>query len=197
MSIRPLLLALLTLPVVSLLSLFVACNGTETNETPPVGAGPPELISGRYDVRGVTSVIGTPDKRKIEGVVILVQEGDGYTATYELKTRFPAEGTTTEADVIGHGSGSVTGRQLDGTAETQVVVSAVPGVDTGFAFVPRTVSTRIVSSSVARIAPDGSIEIELENRPGPGEEYLPTRTKLAGVRISGSDASDILASSRR
>jgi hypothetical protein len=190
MSIRPLLLMLLALP------LWLGCNASETRETPPVGAGPPELISGRYDVRGTTSVVGTPDKRKIHGVVILVRDGDEYKAAFELKTQFPAEGTITEADVIGHGSGSVTGRQLDGSAETQIVVSAVPGVDTGFAFIPRTVSTRIVSTSVAKVAPDGSIEIEIENRPGPGEQYLPTRTKLAGTRTSGASASDILASAR-
>jgi hypothetical protein len=191
MSIRPLLLTLFALP------LCLGCNASDTSETPPVGAGPPELISGRYDVRGITAVVGTPDKRKIHGVVILVQDGDEYKATFELKTQFPADGTTTEADVIGHGSGSITGRQLDGSAETQIVVSAVPGVDTGFAFVPRTVSTRIVSTSTAKVAPNGAIEIQLENRPGPGEQYLPTRTKLAGTRTSGASASDILASAKR
>lgn len=191
MSIRPLLLTLVTLP------LCLACNAPETTGTPPVGAGPPEAISGRYDVRGLTSVVGTNDKRKIHGTVILVQDGDSYTATYELKTQFPTEGTSTEADIIGYGSGSVSGRELDGRAETQVVISAVPGVNTSFAFVPRTVSTRIVSTSVAALEPDGSIVIEIENRPEKGEQYLPTRTRLAGKRVSGASAEDILASAKR
>jgi hypothetical protein len=191
MSIRPLLFTLLTLP------LFLACNAPETSETPPVDAGPPELISGRYEVSGVTTVVGSNEKRKIAGTVILVQDGDTFTATYELKTQFPSEGASTEADVIGHGWGSITGRTLDGTAETQVVISAVPGIDTGFAFIPRTVSTRIVSTSLGTLEPDGSISLELENRPGEGEQYLPTRTRLTGVRISGLSAEDILASAKR
>ena len=66
------------------------------------------------------------------------------------------------------------------------MVASVPGVDPGFAFIPRSVSTRIVSSTVATIAADGSVSIEIENRPGPGEDYSPTRTTLRGRRVSAA-----------
>jgi hypothetical protein len=62
----------------------------------------------------------------------------------------------------------------------------VPGVDPGFAFIPRRVSTRIVSTSVTQIAPDGGVEIELSNAPEQGEDYSPTRTVLTGRRVSAA-----------
>ena len=81
----------------------------------------------------------------------------------------------------------VEGATLTGTTRTQIVVSSVPGVDTGFAFVPRTVSTRIVSDSVATFDRDGKISIELENRPDEGQQYIPTRTILTGRRSMDGD----------
>jgi hypothetical protein len=71
----------------------------------------------------------------------------------------------------------------------QMIVATVPGIDTDFAFIPRMVGTRIVSTSVSEIAPDGSVVIELENRPTESDDYLPTRTRLTGMRIA--DASDV------
>jgi hypothetical protein len=47
---------------------------------------------------------------------------------------------------------------------------------------PRVVSARIRSSSVARLAGDGSIEIEIDNEPAAGERYRPTHTVLKGRR---------------
>ena len=61
-------------------------------------------------------------------------------------------------------------------------MASVPGVDTGFAFVPRTVSTRIVSKVKGRLLEDGTIALEIENAPAEGEQYRPTRTVLAGRR---------------
>ena len=51
-------------------------------------------------------------------------------------------------------------------------MTTVPGVDPGFAFIPRMVSTRIVSTSVTQIGPDGSVEIELANAPEGGRGLL-------------------------
>jgi hypothetical protein len=160
----------------------IACDPDEEARI-DVAAAPPLAVSGRYVVKGLTTTPGSPHRRSIEGSVILVQQGNRYTATYELKTLFPAEGVETEAAVVGVGEGSVDGDTLTGQARTQLVISSIPGVDTGFAFVPRMVTTRIVSSSVAHVAPDGSIEIEIENRAAEGEQYDPTRTRLFGRRL--------------
>ena len=65
-----------------------------------------------------------------------------------------------------------------------MVISTVPGVDPGFAFIPRMVTARLVSVSKTQIESDGSVTIELENRAAPGQSYQPTRTKLRGVRIA-------------
>ena len=86
------------------------------------------------------------------------------------------------------GEGSIDGRALTGSASMQLVMATVPSVDPAFAFVPRMVSTRIVSDSNATVAADGTVHIEIENKPAPGEEsYAPTRTTLSGFRVSSTD----------
>ncbi len=62
----------------------------------------------------------------------------------------------------------------------------VPGVDPGFAFVPRTVTTRLVSKSVTTIADDGTLMITIENQPAEGEQYAPSITTLRGRRVSAA-----------
>lgn len=173
MKIRPLLLSF------ALVLLATACQPGE----PPVTSTAPPIISGRYDVKGVTATRGSPEKRKISGAIILVQEGSRYRATFELKTTFPTHGADTAADVIGVGEGEIEAGTLTGRAQTQLVVATVPGMDTGFAYIPRSISTRIISSSVARIENDGSILIDIENQPAEGESYTPTHTRLAGHRV--------------
>ena len=152
---------------------------------PNVDAAPPTAASvgGLYKVSGVTVDLNNADRREISGAVILNVDGDKYTSTFDLNTMFPTQEGSLEAQVIGEGSGRVEGRTLVGDARTQVVVSTVPGVDPAFAFVPRTTTTRIVNESVTKIAADGSVEIDIENRPAEGERYSPTRTTLRGRRV--------------
>lgn len=141
------------------------------------------VISGRYEVSGVTRAVGGNEERDVEGTIILSQDGSRYTSTFDLTTTFPGRDAELEADVIGHGDGVIDGDRLVGTAKTQLVVSTVPGVDAGFAFAPRMVGARIISKSVAEFQSDGSIVIEIENEPAEGDSYLPTRTRMTGVRV--------------
>ena len=57
-------------------------------------------------------------------------------------------------------------------------------METGFAFIPRTVGPRIASTWNAHFRKDGVLVVMLENAPAPGEEYSPTRTTLYGTRIA-------------
>lgn len=177
------------MPILAVATL-VACDAADA--PPDVAAAvDPEPISGRYEVRGVTRPLAGPDgqERRIAGMVILKQDGDAYTATFKLDTTFPGAADPVQADVIGKGEGTIEGRTLRGTTETQLVVSTVPGVDTDFAFVPRIVGARIESTAVTEIAADGSVVIELENRPAEGEtDYMPTRTRLTGRRTGDTTA---------
>ncbi len=165
------------------LTLFLpACGSqTEVGETPGVKAVP---ITGMYEVSGVTVTKRSGEKRNLAGKIILLEQDGKYTATFDLATEFPMGGEAFPAGVIGKGEGLIEGRKLTGTAETQLVVATVPGVDTAFAYLPRQVSTRILSTSTTTIAADGTVEIEIENQPAAGEEYAPTRTTLHGSRIS-------------
>ncbi len=156
----------------------------------PATPQPVVHLAGMYEVKGVTVVKATGDRREIKGTVILAQEGDSYTSTFDLTTVFPFVDATVEADVIGTGEGKIEGRSLRGTARTQIVMSTVPGIDPSFAFVPRTVGPRLVSTNVGRLEEDGSITLEIENVPAEGESYSPTHTTLRGVRVGKGPSVD-------
>jgi hypothetical protein len=166
-------------------AIFLACGGGESGEgeAPAAEATP---ISGRYEVKGVTISLESGHRRDIAGTVILAEDGGTYTAAFQLQTTYPGAEEALPAEVIGTGVGSVEGRTLRGTAQTQLSMATVPGVDPSFAFVPSMLSTRIVSTSVTTIASDGSVTIEIENRTAGGDNYAPTRTTLRGTRISAA-----------
>src|SRR5262245_44823857 len=140
--------ASIALLAATLAALF-ACGGAEEREVAAEETGEEIPIPGMYKVEGVTVDKASGERRDISGMVILAVDGDSYTATFHLATTFPGSGTEpVAAEVIGKGEGKVEGRKLPGTAHTQVVVASVPGVDPNFAFIPRQVSTRIISDSV-------------------------------------------------
>jgi hypothetical protein len=169
----------------SSLLLCLACGGAEESAAPEaVVQGAP--ISGMYDVSGLTTETASGHQRRLSGTIILAEEGPRYTATFNLTTTYPGGEQSLPAEVIGRGEGTIEGRTLKGTSHTQLVVGTVPGVDPGFAFIPRRVSTRIVSTSVTQIGPDGSVKIELANAPEGDEDYSPTRTVLTGKRVSAA-----------
>ncbi len=163
----------------------LACGGGDSGEAdaPAAEATP---ISGRYEVKGVTVALESGHKRDIAGTVILAEDGGTYTAAFQLQTTYPGAEEALPAEVIGTGVGTVEGRTLRGTAQTQLSMATVPGVDPSFAFIPRMVSTRIVSTSLTTIATDGSVMIEIESQPAGSEDYAPTRTTLRGTRISAA-----------
>jgi hypothetical protein len=165
------------------LVLATACDGAPDTAVIEADTVP---IAGQYEVSGTTIETKTGSKRQIAGTVILAEDGDDYTATFHLATVFESASGAMPAEVIGKGSGTINGRELRGTAETQVVISTVPGIDPAFAFIPRMTSTRIVSNSVTSIAADGSVVIQIENQPAAGEDYAPSRTALRGNRIGAS-----------
>ena len=143
-------------------------------------------IAGMYQVSGITTAVTGGHEREISGTIILADQGESYTATFNLNTLYPIGVESLPTEVIGTGKGTIQGRTLRGTAQIQLVTTTVPGVDPAFAYIPRTVSTRLVSSTLTTLAPDGAVAIQIENAPAPGEQYLPTRTTLKGTRISGA-----------
>jgi len=161
-----------------------ACERTADVAAPPpsaaAGAAQP-VLSGMWNVEGVTVETASGKTRQISGTIILAQDGARYTSTFDLDTTLPSEGGPIHANVIGEGEGTVEGgRTLSGTTHTQIIVSGAPNVDPGFAYVPRRVGTRIVSKTKAVLADDGTIAIEIESEPAPGETYASTRTTLKG-----------------
>jgi hypothetical protein len=157
-------------------------SGDEVAGTPT--SGPPAELAGLWKVEGATvEKDNEASRRSISGTVVLSQQGDRYTSTFTMKTMLPTpEGASVDTDVIGKGEGEIQGHTLLGTAHTQLVMATVPGVDTGFAFVPRQVSTRIVSSVKGEVLRDGTLALEIESVPEPGQVYRPTRTRLTGRR---------------
>ena len=173
----------------SVLVSTLACGPDPSPTQPGTSAAVPVDLSGMWQVEGSTVERGSEEHRRaISGTIILDQEGEAYTSTFTMKTMFPTpEGASLATDVIGKGEGSVEGRSLTGSANTQLVIASVPGVDTDFAFVPRTVTTRIVSSVTGKVRDDGTIRMEIESVAAEGEEYVPTRTTLVGRRAQAGD----------
>lgn len=147
----------------------------------------PEIFAGSYRVRGHTTDVERGDKRRIEGIVTLKLRGEGYLASAELETQYPSEGGPVDAHVIGTGTGAASGDRLQGRAETQLVMSTVPGVAAEFAFAPRTVGPRLVSSWEAYLRRDGTLVVDLRNEPAEGEDYRSTTTILYGTRIAAPE----------
>lgn len=148
-----------------------------------VGSRAADPFSGTYRVRGLTTDVTRGDTRRIEGIIVLTEKDGVYSTNVELETKYPSAGGPVDAQVIGTGAAERSGQVLSGTAETQLVMSTVPGVDTEFAWVPRTVGPRLVSTWKARFRQDGTLVVEIRNQPAEGEDYLPTTTTLYGTRI--------------
>jgi hypothetical protein len=164
------------------LLIFTACDQAPDSATDESAAADAAPIAGMYEVAGTTTETTTGSKREISGTVILAEDGPNYTATFHLTTVWEGEDGILPAEVIGNGSGTIDGRTLRGNAETQLVISTIPGIDPAFAYIPRTTTTRLVSKSVTTIAADGAVVIEIDNAGAAGEIYAPTRTTLQGIR---------------
>ena len=153
----------------------------------PPGSDP---FSGSYRVRGLTTDAVHGDTRRIQGIVVLTEKEGVYSTSSELETKYPSAGGPVDAQVIGTGSGERSGDALNGITQTQLVMSTVPGVDTGFAWVPRTVGPRLVSTWKAHFRRDGTLVVEIQNQPAEGVEYSPTSTTLYGTRIEEPEAAE-------
>jgi hypothetical protein len=168
------------------LLVFSACERGRQPATEETAAVEPVPIAGLYEVAGTTIDTTTGRKRDISGTVVLADRGDSYAASFHLDTIWEGQDGILPAAVIGQGSGTIEGRILRGSAETQLVISTIPGIDPGFAYIPRTTTTRLVSNSVTTISDDGSVLILIENSGAAGEIYTPTRTTLHGSRIGAA-----------
>jgi hypothetical protein len=175
---RPSLPALRTVSSLALVLIAIAAQPARGRD--PAAQDP---YSGTYDVLGTTVDTKSGDTRRIEGHIVLTRKNGHYAAAAELETDFPTQGGAMRTDVIGTGDGRPSGTGLAGTANTQLVIQTVPGVDTDFAFIPRQVGARLVSTWVAHLEADGTLLVELTNHGAKGEAYSPTKTTLRGKRV--------------
>lgn len=173
--------ALPALRMISSLALVLVAIAAQ----PARGGDPaaPDRYSGTYDVLGTTVDAKSGDTRRIEGHIVLTRKNGHYAAAAQLETDFPTHGGAMRTDVIGTGDGKPSGKGLAGSASTQLVIQTVPGVDTGFAFIPRQVGPRLVSTWTAHLEADGTLLVELTNHGAQGEAYSPTKTTLRGKRV--------------
>lgn len=141
--------------------------------------GEPVALADRYEVTGVTIDDETGFHRQISGRIHMRQKGDTYTTRFELSTLYPGSHAA-GAKVVGQGEGTIEGRTLTGTAETQLFKSNVPGIDIDFGYMPREFAARLRSTSTATLLDDGSLRVEIENQAVEGSDYAPTRTILVG-----------------
>jgi hypothetical protein len=162
------------------LVLLLACGERAAEPSAPAE---PIDVTGSYKVDGVTTELESGARRDIGGMLILTQEGDGYTAKFHLNTMYPTPDGIMPADVVGQGEGTIDGRALSGSAETQLIFGIVPGEAANFPMAPRIYGPRLVSRSSGEIDPEGNLEFVSENEAAPGEAYPATRTTLRGARV--------------
>ncbi|MDJ0865479.1 MAG: hypothetical protein QNK03_05165 [Myxococcota bacterium] len=165
------------LPAAACLLLAACAGGAE-----PAPAPPPD-ISGSWQVRGTTTEVESGATRDIEGMIVVVQTGGAYRSSFHLATDFPTEEGPQLAEVIGTGRGDLRDRVFAGTAETQLILSMVPGEAGRFPWTPRVFGPRLRSQTTGTLQPDGSLVFDAETEGLEGEVYAPTRTRLVGVRM--------------
>ena len=180
--------------LVALLAVW-GCGPEPEATLPAVEAVPPAQASGgTYQVEGLTVELQSGDQRKITGTVIMSRRGSEYRSSFALESTLPSPDGALYTEVIGTGDGEIDpDGVLRGTARTQLVIGPVAGIPTQFPFIPRIVGPRIVSETVTVFGEDGSIEIEIQTKGEPGENYRPTRTTLKGSLVPGSQTGGVPA----
>ena len=173
----------------SLAALCLACGSEPDVASAPPQAEEPLDVAGTYQVSGTTVELESGREREIAGTVIMTRSGSEYRSSFELSTMLPSPDGPLHTQVIGIGDGEIDADGvLRGSARTQLVIGAVPGVPVQFPFVPRFVGPRVVSETVTVFGDDDTVGIEIETRGEPGEAYRATRTTLSGALVPGSEA---------
>jgi len=165
---------------VLLCAALLAC-GAETE--PALSPDETVDLSGSWRVRGLTTEVDSGESRDIEGTLILAQQGNEYTASFHLTTNLPTPDGFMPADVVGNGSGTIEGRQFEGSAKTQLIMGLVPGEAGRFPFAPRSYGPRLLSRSKGEVRANGTLTFVSENTGLEGETYAATRTRLTGKRV--------------
>jgi hypothetical protein len=162
------------------LGLLLACSAQTDVAAPGPVSG---VLSGTYSVEGITTPEGADAGRPIAGTLILVEQPNGaYTSSFHLRSSYPGPDGNVETEVIGQGQGLVEGRSLVGTADTQILTAAFPGIDAKFPFLARQYGPRVVSTTQAEFKADGSVTIEIQTHAAEGQDYVPTTTRMVGER---------------
>ena len=173
----------LHLAVIAVIALnLAACgpDGKDESASEEVARGEP-VFTGTWEVEGKTIAKESGATHELTGLVILVQEGTDYIATFDLLTALPGRDALLETQVIGSGSAKLDGTTLRGTARLQIIQAMVPGVDARFTLLPRTYSPRLAFTGAAMLDEDGSITIDLDSTGEESEDYPATHTTLTGM----------------
>ena len=173
--------------LLSLLPLLLTFGCREADPEQVTDATTPPDYRGIYRVRGTTVEIENGATREIEGLVVLKRDGAGYITNFDLRTAMSVDGEETRisVEIIGNGTAFVDRDMvLRGESHTQLVRAIIPGVDARFPFLPRVIGAKIISSTTARIRPDGTLEVDIESHPQKGENYAATRTTIIGQLLS-------------
>jgi hypothetical protein len=138
------------------------------------------VVSGIYEVRGVTVQAANGRQREISGTLELSVEGERYETTFDLGTTAPdLEGVPVK--VTGSGRGFIVGGTLTGTTEEEMAIDPARGAEPTAELA--TEGLKIVSSSQAHFDDEGALHIHLQNEASEGASYSPSVTVLVGRRV--------------
>lgn len=131
----------------------------------PSQAEEPLDIAGIYELRGETTVEGSPDRLVISGKLVIKQKGNDCTTVVEAEMRRVA-GTAgpVSAALIGTGDMQLAGRKLSGKSELQSLVSEVPDLDVAAPGAPRTAGPILDATANGEVLADGTIKLEIRSQ---------------------------------
>ncbi len=130
---------------------------------PALGAETPDL-AGIYELKGETTVEGSPDRLSISGKLIIRQNGVNCTTVVEAAMRrTTGESGPVSAALLGSGEFTIAGADLTGTAELQSLVSEVPELDVAVPFAPRRAGPVLDATVAGKLIKDGVIEMRIHS----------------------------------
>jgi hypothetical protein len=136
----------------------------------PSQAEEPLDIAGIYEMRGETTVEGSPDRFVITGKLVVRQKGNDCTTIVEAAMRRTAGASgPSSAALIGSGNMTLAGNKLSGQAELQSLVSEVAELDVAVPYAPRTAGPVLDAVAHGEVLADGTLKLEIRSTvTGPG-----------------------------
>ena len=121
-------------------------------------------IAGIYEMDGDTTVTGAPDRFHVAGKLVIRQKGADCTLSVDgTFKRLEGESGPAGVALIGTGEAKLDGTRFTGSAEVQTLMSEVPGVDVGAAYMPKKFGPTLDAIAEGKVVEEGILVFEIRS----------------------------------